>query len=54
MVRFTAERTAFSDAVTVLVSMPTPHSTSPPTSHSTNAAAWASLKAVLSAVNRAG
>jgi len=43
--RLTADSTARSDAVTVLVSTPTPHRVWPPTSHSTYAAAWASLPA---------
>ena len=43
--RLTADSTARRDAVTVLVSMPTPHRARPPTSHSTYAAAWASLPA---------
>jgi hypothetical protein len=41
--RFSAESTARSEAVTVFASMPTPHQTRPPISHSTYAAAWASL-----------
>ncbi len=40
--RLTAEITAFSDAVTMLASRPTPHSTWSPTRHSTYAAAIAS------------
>ena len=43
--RLTADSTARRDAVTVLVSTPTPHRARPPTSHSTYAAAWASLPA---------
>src|SRR6266480_4720743 len=51
--RLTADSTARRDAVTVLVSTPTPHPVWPPTSHSTYAAAWASLPAerVLGVVN---
>ena len=40
--RLTADTTAFSDAVTMFASMPTPHSTRSPTAHSTYAAARAS------------
>ena len=43
--RFTADSTARRDAVTVLVSTPTPHPVWPLISHSTYAAAWASLPA---------
>ena len=44
--RFTADRTARIEAVTVFVSMPTPQKTWPPISHSTYAAAWASVPSV--------
>src|SRR5262249_47195246 len=43
--RLTADSPARREAVTVLVSTPTPHRACPPTSHSTYAAAWASLPA---------
>ncbi len=44
--RLTALMTAFSEAVTMLASRPTPHSTLSPTAHSTYAAAMASPPAL--------